>query len=251
MNTFYGKALPVLLPMVLTACDGRGPTEPTAVMQPTAVAQPAPPPPPTPPGQPFNIAGVVTDERGQPMPGAVVTMAHWVGGHVAFPSVSTGPSGGYAISFTANPLGSGFVARAQVVSEGYEEYWRSLMGAASGTTVVENFRLHRITRMTAGESIPLSVPPDIGDCRGWVAEVCAIVRVTVPKDGNVRIEVVPSDGSAATPPVEVCCIRGDEQAGNPITVPVAAGVELEVRVGMPRGYTTIQSFRVRTAFETS
>ena len=87
--------------------------------------------------QTFNVAGVVTDERGAPMAGAVVTMAHWVGGHVEFPSVSTDATGGYAISFTANPLGSSFVARAQVVAEGYEEYWRSLMGTG-GTTFTEN-----------------------------------------------------------------------------------------------------------------
>ncbi|AMY08856.1 hypothetical protein LuPra_02062 [Luteitalea pratensis] len=247
MNTFCRTALPILLPTVLLACDGRGPTEPTTVTQPTAAGQPAPPPPP---GQTFNVAGVVTDERGAPMAGAVVTMAHWVGGHVEFPSVSTDATGGYAISFTANPLGSSFVARAQVVAEGYEEYWRSLMGTG-GTTFTETFRLHRVTRMTAGDAMTLSVPPDTGECRGWVAEVCPIVRVVVPTDGRLRIEVIPSDGSAPTPPVEVCCVRGSEEYGNPITVPVAAGVELEVKVGMPRGYTTIQSFRVMTAFEAS
>ncbi len=248
MNTFYGKTLPALLPIVLTACDGRGPTQPTAVTQPTVVTQPTPPSPPI-NGQTFDVAGVVTDERGAPMPGAVVTMGHWLGGSVRFPSVRTDATGGYAISFTATPLGNGFVARAQVVAEGYEEYWRSIMGATGGTTFTETFRLQRITRMTAGDSIPLSVPPDVGECRGWVAEVCPIVRVTVPKDGNLRIEVIPSDGSAAKPPVEVCCINGDEGYGNPITVPVAAGVELWVKVGMPRGLTTIQSFLVKTAFE--
>ena len=63
VNTSSVKARLALLAMVLTACDGSGPTAPTAVTQPTAVAQP-------PPGQTFNITGVVTDERGQPMPGA-------------------------------------------------------------------------------------------------------------------------------------------------------------------------------------
>ena len=123
------------------------------------------------------------------------------------------------------------------------------MSAASGTTVIENFRLHRITRMMAGESIPLSVPPDIGECRGWAAEVCAIVRVTVPKDGNLRIEAIPNDEGAATPPVEVCCVGGAEQYGNPNTVPVVAGVELWVLVGMRRGFTTNQSFLAKTAFD--
>jgi len=250
MKTCYGRTLMVLLATVLTACDSGTPTNPTALTKPSAVAQPAPAPAP-PPGQTFSVSGVVTNERGDPMTGAVVTMAHWEGGHVNFPSVSTGPTGGYALSFTANPLGNGFVARAQVVAEGYEQYWRSLMGVPSGTTVVQDFRLYRITRMTAGDSIPLSVPPDIGDCRGWISEVCAVVRVAAPKDGNLRIEVIPSAGTGAMPPAEVCCVNGDEQIGNPMTVPVTSQYGLELRIGMPRGLTTTQSFVVKTAYEGS
>jgi hypothetical protein len=246
-NTFLGKALPLLLPIVLAACADRGPTQPTAVTPPTVGTSPAPPPLPNNP-QTFDIAGVVTDERGQPMLGAAVTMAHWVGGVVEFPSVLTDAAGGYAITVAATPFRNGFVARAQVVADGYEEYWRSLI-ATGATTFTEMFRLQRVTRVTAGDSTTLSVPPDTGECRGWVGEVCPIVRLTVPKDGNVRIEVIPSDGSAATPPVEVCCVAGNEQYGNPITVPVTAGIELEVKVGMRRGFTTIQSFVVKTSFE--
>ena len=250
MKALHGRPLFILLAIALAACDAGAPTEPSAVTRPTAVMQPSPAPPALPPAQAFSITGVVTGDGGAPMPGAVVTMAHWEAGRVNFPSVATDATGAYAITFSANPLGSGFVARAQVVAAGYEEYWRSLMAVPSGTTVVQNFRLYRIVSMTAGDSMPLSVPPDIGDCRGWVAEVCAIVRVVAPRDGNLRIEVLPSSGSAA-PPVEVCCVNGDEQGGNPMTVPVAAEFGLELRIGMPRGLTTTQSFLVKTSYEGS
>ena len=96
----------------------------------------------------------------------------------------------------------------------------------------------------------LSVPPDVGECRGWVAELCPPVRVTVPTQGRLSIEVHPVGHSGELPPVEVCCVNGDEQSGNPITIPVAPGPELEVRVGLRRGFATTQSFLVKTTLET-
>ena len=97
----------------------------------------------------------------------------------------------------------------------------------------------------------LSVPPVVlGECIGWLPGACPYVWVSVPRDGNLRIEVMPRDGSGAMPPVEVCCVGGDEQQGNPITVPVAGGVELVVKVSIRQG-TAVQSFLVKTAYEAS
>ena len=227
-------ALPLLM---LAACEGGGPVQPTA--------------PSSPPGLAFEVAGLVTDERGAPMPRATVTMGYWLGGLLHRPSALTDASGSYKFSFTANPLGNGFVARADVVADGYEEYWRSIMRSTGTTSFIENIRLDRIVRIAAGESIVLSVPPDVGDCRGWVAELCPIVRVTVPAERRVSIEVHRVGQSGDLPPVEVCCVGGDEQSGNPITVPVAAGRELEVKVGLRRGFTAPLSFLVKTTLETS
>lgn len=245
MKTRHPIVLLMLMPMVLTACDDRGPAAPTARTQPS---------PATPPSRPINqeafeVTGVVTDERGMPLAGAVVTLGLWLGGVVQWPSVQTDASGSYRASFTASPMPNGFVARAQVVADGYEEYWRSLLRNAGTTTFVENFRLGRIMQIVAGDSVVLSVPPDTGECRGWVAEVCPIVRVTVPAPGNLTIEAIATDAGAAAPPVEVCCVDGNERYGNPIAVPVAPGPDLEVKVGLRRGFSTTQTFLVKTAFE--
>jgi hypothetical protein len=240
MNRSYRILLPLVVTVALGACDGRGPTQPTSAPL-SATAS----------GQTFTVAGVVTDEHGERVAEAVVTMGYWVDGRVHFQSVSADARGRYAIRFTADPSTSGFVARAQVAAEGYEDYWRSITLVASGATVNQDFRLLPITRVTAGESIGLSVPPDVGECRGWVAAACAIVRVAVPQTGSLRVEAIPTDPGDAIPPVEVCCVRGGEVYGNPISVPVTAGIELEVKVGLPRGSTTTRSFRVGTAFDAS
>ena len=132
---------------------------------------------------------------------------------------------------------------------GTRSIWRNIMRSTGATSFTENVRLDRIVRIVAGESVVLSVPPDVGECRGWVAELCPIVRVTVPTEGRVSIEVHPVGQSGDRPPVEVCCVNGDEQSGNPITVPVAAGRELEVKVGLRRGFTAPLSFLVKTSLE--
>ena len=239
MNTFHRKALLVLLPLVLPACDGRGPTQAT---RPTAASQSIY-------GENFEAAGVVTDEHGRPMAGATVTMGSWLGGLLQRPSGLTDPTGHYQISFTATPQGNGFVARAQVVAEGYEEYWRSITRSTGGTKFMEDFRLDRVIHVIAGNSIVLAVPPDIGECRGWVAELCPIVRVTVPSQGHLMVAVDPIGQSAELPPVEVCCVDGNERYGNPITLPVSSEGELEVKVGLRRGLVTTLSFEVKTSFE--
>jgi hypothetical protein len=210
-------------------------------------------------GEAFEVAGVVTDERGTPMAGATVTMSNWLGQNLLCPSTVTDAAGSYRISFTARPFLNGFVARAQVVADGYEEYWRNVVRSNGATTFAESFRLDRIARITAGESIVLSVPTDVGDCRGWVAEVCRPVYVTIPAQGRVAVEVSPLGHSSIEvnppgysgelPPVEVCCVDGHEQYGNPITVPVVAGPDLEIKVGVRRGFARTLSFLVKTSFE--
>ena len=75
--------------------------------------------------------------------------------------------------------------------------------------------------------------------------------MTAPTAGDLTIDVDARDAGAEKPPVEVCCVDGDERIANPITVPVTAGMEIEVKVGMQRGFTTVKSFLVKTAFAPS
>jgi hypothetical protein len=47
----------------------------------------------------------------------------------------------------------------------------------------------------------------------------------------LRVEVVPTQEGAPLPQPEVCCAAGNEQYGNPVTIPVTVGTERRVEVG--------------------
>jgi hypothetical protein len=229
-----------LLVTLASACsEGGGPTRPTET---SLLAN----------GETFQVAGVVTDDQGVPVAGAEVTMSHWLGGYVRRPAVQTDASGGYTIGFTSNPwmigtTGGRGAARAEIVAEGYEWYWRTVL--ATIPRPVENFRLHRITRVAAGDSIILSVTADNGECTGWLLGPCGRLRVTAPSDGNLTIEAVPRQVNAGLPEIEVCCVSGDERYGNPVIVPVTAGAEMWVEVGQRPGVTASESVMVKTSLE--
>jgi len=204
-------------------------------------------------GEAFEVTGVVTDDQGVPVAGAEVTMSHWLGGMVHRPSVRTDGSGGYTIGFTSNPYmngtsGSRGAARAEVVAEGYEWYWRTVV--ATIPRLVENFRLHRIKRVSAGDSIVLSVTPDNGQCIGWLYGPCGRLRVAAPADGNLTVEAIPTQLPGGFPQIQVCCLSGNEVYGNPVTLRVTAGSEMWVEVGQERaGFTTSVSFIVKTSLQ--
>src|SRR5687767_7133163 len=105
------RRLFVMALLAAAGCDGPTPTEPTLIEpRQTPSAQPGPPAPVS----SFEVTGIVTGERGAPMPGAVVTVAHYQGREtVHWPRVSTDASGHYRIDITASTAGNGFVARVQ------------------------------------------------------------------------------------------------------------------------------------------
>src|SRR4029079_1451563 len=107
----------VALVIVAAGCKGGGPTTPTGT-------------PASSSGETFEVSGVVTNEQGVPVAGAAVTMAYWLSGRIGRPSVLTDASGGYAIKFSSNPWmstnGRG-AARAEVVADGYDWYWRTVV----------------------------------------------------------------------------------------------------------------------------
>ena len=159
-----------------------------------------------------------------------------------WPSVLTDASGAYRIMFSANTLRwqtGRFVARAQVTALGYELYWRNWV-ATDTSTLNASFKLQRIQRVVAGRSIVVSFAEDIGDCRGWLAQVCGTVRITVPMSGDVTVDVIAANGSR--PQLEACCISGNEVGGNPITVPGDRDTELEVLIGLRGGAPNAPSF---------
>ena len=203
-------------------------------------------------GEPFEVSGVVTNEQGVPVAGAVVTMAHWLNGVVRWPSAVSDASGAYRIGFSATaPLWSPtsrFVARAEVVAEGYELFWRSLTADLGSTNLVGNFPLYTIRRVAAGDSLVAAFPPDVGECPGWVAARCGIVRVTIPSTGMLTVEVARTDQSSGQPTLQICCVAGDEIYGNPLTLSLDGllGSELSVLIALRDDSAAAESFVVKT-----
>ena len=61
----------------------------------------------------------------------------------------------------------------------------------------------------------------------------------------------PKDQSAEPPQIQVCCVDGNEQYGNPVTIRVESGVPIDVEVGQPSspGSRTSESVTVKTSLE--
>lgn len=231
-------AIAMLATTLAAACRGGGPMTPTGTPAPSS-------------GETFEVSGVVTDDQGAPVAGAAVTMAYWLAGRIGRPSVLTDASGGYAITFSSNPWmstnGRG-AARAEVVAAGYDWYWRTVV--ASSSPIVESFRLHRIKRITAGDSIVVSVTPENGECLGWLYGPCGRVSVAALADGRLTIEGDLMEEHASLPELQVCCVSGNERYGNPVTIPVTAGTEVDVEVGQTAaGVVAGQTVMVKTSLQ--
>lgn len=223
----------------------------TAPSQPTPTTQPGPPAS----SEQFEIAGRVTNDQGAPVAGAVVTMAHYVGGSILWPSAVADTSGAYRINFSGNVLQRSvdrFVARAEVTADGYELHWAELtqpVGWTGSNNLVGDFRLYAIKRVTAGGSVMVTFPSDLGLCTGWVAQRCGIVRVTIPSTGTLTVEVTRTDQSSGLPQLEICCVSGNEIYGNPLTLGLDGlrGSELTVNIGLRPGTIAAESFVVKTS----
>jgi hypothetical protein len=225
----------MVLVAVADGCNGGGPITPTGTSR---------------PGEAFEVTGVVTNDQGGPVGGAYVTMAT----AQARPSVVTDASGAYKVDFKATPsfdpgTGQRFLARAEILADGYDEYWRTIDAAGP---LVQNFRLHRIQRIAVGDSIVLLVTPDSGNCHVDFYGPCGRIRVSAPATGNVRVEAIPTQEGTVLPQLEVCCVAGNDRYGNPVTIPMTAGTELRVEVGQPSpGFGGSASIIVKTSFEPS
>jgi hypothetical protein len=204
----------------------------------------------------FEMTGVVTDE-GRPVPGAKVTVIldpYMSDG--TEPSVLTDGSGGYQVNFTGVPGGNRgpagteqAVAFAQVEAPGYERFARYVLGTTPH--LVENFHVHPIRRVTAGESAVLTIAPDDGVCAIDVTParelICGFVHLLAPRDGIMTVAAVPTQGAAALPVVEAYGGNTGSAPANPTALRVAAGIEYTVEVQVPWGINASQSFTLTTS----
>lgn len=231
------------------------PTGPSMVPPPPSTV----PPVPSPPSTTFEMTGVVTDYDGRPVPGAAITVLLDL---YSGPSVVTDAAGRYTLSFTSfsgaawpggfrgAPGTEEAVAIVQLEAAGYERYVRYVLGATQH--LVENFQPHRIKRITAGESMVLTIAaaPDDTVCvvdvfpgRDWV---CGIVRVVVPTDGTMRVEAIPSQAGSEVSMLDVYGGNNGSR-GNPTSIQVTAGTEYKIDVGVPWGISGSHSFVVKTS----
>lgn len=227
--------------IVIAGCNGGTPTEPARPAQ--LAAQPVPGPGPSPVAQQqFEVTGVVTDQQGAPVAGAKVTMALFNVAYPNWPSTQTDAAGNYRITVTALMHPAGFVARAQIVASGFEEYWRNLK-TDGATNLAANFNISRIMRIGAGETVRITVAPDLGECPDWDGGGCVIVRVGTTKAGRLIVDVF-DEATAARPLVEIL-----EHSANPATLTVAAGSEVVVKIAAGQDRSPAQSLLVRTSIE--
>jgi len=198
------------------------------------------------------MSGVVTDDEGTPVPGARVSI--WLD-YDNLPSALTDGSGAYKLNFTGvpgantGPAGTeDSVAFAQVEAPGYERYARYLLGATEH--LVENFHVHRIKRITAGESAQLTMAADDTVCAVDALpgrdSICGIVRVVAPTNGIMTVGAVPIRAGSQLPTLAVYGGNTGRQ-GNPTSIRVVAGTEYKVDVEVPWGIRESQSFLVQTS----
>jgi hypothetical protein len=235
-----------MLLILAAGCGGKSssPTTPTA----STVVQP--PLPSRSNGESFTVTGIVTDDHGTPVAAATVTMRYWLGGRISAPSVVTDASGRYTIGFNSDPWMIGTsgrgAAQAEISGVAYERYQRTVM--ATSSSLVENFRIHGVQLIAAGESLVLSIAPDDGECPDNASGPCRIVRVAAPTDGKMTVEAESTQPGAEQSHLEVCCVSGNERYGNPVTMPVTAGTAYyEVMIGLSRGLTTTESVLLKTS----
>ncbi len=256
--------------LLATACDGRAPTSATSPAEsplspPTTPSPPTPSPDPgaTPPRQSmaFEMTGTVTDDEGRPVAGAKVTIIlDYSESYGAEPWVLTDQAGRYTVKFIGvpgsnrGPAGTEeSMAFAQVEVSGYGRLARYLLGTTRD--LVENFRVHLIKRITAGESALLTIAPDDGVCAIDTLPdrdfICATaLRVVAPRDGIMRVEAVPTQAGSALPMLEVWGGQTGAprtQPGSPTALRVTAGTQYTVDVAVPWGINARQSFIVKTS----
>jgi hypothetical protein len=239
----------VLVTLLLTmACDGRGPTTPI-----TPTSPPFAPRPPLGPVVSFEMTGLVANDEGTPVSGATVTV--WHDAFVESSVVVTDASGRYSVRFSsargsnAGPPGTELsVGMALIEAAGYDWYARYIVTPTE--QFVENFHLHRIHRITAGESAVVTVAPDDKVCGSdWSPgreTICGTIHVVAPSDGILTVAAFPAEGASSLARLEVFGSRVGGM-GNPTSIRATAGTEYKASLALTWGFTVSQSFVVKTS----
>lgn len=203
------------------------------------------------------MSGVVITENGNPLQGARVTVDLGLGGSNS--ATPTDAEGRYKVSFVPggkihypnlDPVGTeDAVGFAVVEASGFERYSRFIPGT---DPLIQNFRIRRVRRIAAGESVRVTVAPDDSVCDKtvWPGRelICEIVHVVPNRGGMLRVEVVPIIAGSAAPILEVGAINGIHgTGGNPVSLQAVAGDDYQAIIELPAGFREDQSFLLTTS----
>jgi hypothetical protein len=234
----FKRGCVVLLVIVASACGGSNPL-------PSAPSTPSVGPTST-----FHVTGIATEDDGNPVASANITVQPWVNSVQLRPLPSvvvvTDGAGFYRLDFNANRDRVGFVATAKAESPGHDTaYYNIRPEVSTSQNVSQNIHLYRIKRISAGESTVLTVVPGDSFCGSNSSEfVCRTVHIVAPSDGLMTIEsvgllnVVGPNGTGGS-----CC---DDTA----SIRVTAGAEVVANIGVfaPSGtFLDSQSFLLNTS----
>ena len=225
----------VLLLMLASACSGND-------ASPTAASTPSATPPPI---LTFHVTGIVSEDEGNPVAGATVTVLN-----SPAPGISgiTDGSGVYSLDFNVkgNIAAGSIVGWLKVDSAGHDSSYNYLMPASGSQNILQNAHVYRIKRITVGESTLLTAVRGDTACGDSDEFVCRTLHIVAPTDGVMTIEAVATP-SAADAGLEI--VRGSayQCCSLTATVSVAAGTEVIANIGMWWTSTASQSFVINTS----
>jgi hypothetical protein len=230
----------VLLLTLASACSGSN-ASPTAASNPSAAPSTAIPPPTT----TFHVTGVVSEDDGNPVTGAAVTILN---PPVSGVSGMTDGSGVYSLDFSVKGnIGAGsIVGWLKVDSAGHDSSYNYLMPASGSQNILQNAHVYRIERITVGESTLLTTVRGDTACGDSDEFVCRTLHIVAPTDGVMTIEAVPTP-SAAEAGLEIARGSAYQCCSLTASVSVTAGTEVIANIGMWWTSTASQSFVVNTS----
>jgi hypothetical protein len=224
----FKRGCVVLLMMLTSACGGSN-------SSPSAPSTPSVGPPTT-----FHVTGIATEDDGNPVAGANITVKPWVDSvqkSVLSVVVVTDGVGFYRLDFAANRDAGGFIAWVKAESPGHDTaYYNIRPEVSTSQNASQNIHLYRIKRISAGESTVMTLLPGDSLCGGNTSEfMCRTVHIVAPSDGLTTIESV-----------GLLSDTGERTA----SIPVTAGAEVVANVGVFAPSGTLldsQSFPLNTS----
>ena len=116
----------------------------------------------------YEVEGRVADEDGRPLAGAGISLTYLSplqSSRYGQVFATTDAAGRYRVAFTAVPGGyAGSVAFASATTDGHEADNRWFHGDVPGAAGILNFHLYRVRRITAGESLAVTIAPSDSLC---------------------------------------------------------------------------------------